>query len=84
MALVGFLTNGLDRPGTATAGWLQAALAVALFVSSGSTCRPTTTWRLNVTAWATDCGRRSLFFDGPADVLSPLDRTGRACDDPPS
>jgi MFS family permease len=31
MALIGFLQNRLDLPGTATAGWLRAALAVALF-----------------------------------------------------
>jgi hypothetical protein len=31
MALIGFLQNRIDLPGTATAGWLRAALAVALF-----------------------------------------------------
>lgn len=33
MALIGFLQNRLDLPGTATAGWLRAAVAVALFAA---------------------------------------------------
>src|SRR5262245_35407577 len=31
MALVGFLKNAVDLPGSATAGWLRAAAALALF-----------------------------------------------------
>lgn len=32
MAIVGFLRNHIDLPGTTAAGWLQAALACVLFV----------------------------------------------------
>lgn len=33
MAVVGFVKNRIDLPGTTTAGWLQAALACVLFVA---------------------------------------------------
>ena len=33
LALIGFVGNGIDLPGTAAAGWLRTALACALFVA---------------------------------------------------
>lgn len=32
MAVIGFVKNGIELPGTIAAGWLQAALACVLFV----------------------------------------------------